>query len=265
MVALVVLLGQAWVRGDTAYDAKAYWSAARGDMYAHPGFGTALAYYYAPAFQQLLAPILDLPFPAFLGIWYVLLGAALVYLSRWWLLFTLAVVFVIEDMITGNIQVFMALAIVAGFRYPATWAFILLTKVTPGVGLLWFVVRREWRNLAIALGATAVIAGVSFVFAPSLWFDWVATLRANAGVDAAWPYFPFPLLVRLPAAAVVVTIGSLRGWRWSVPVAATLALPALWPVNMTLLVGVIPLIRRQATPVVVAGPEAQRAGAPASG
>ncbi len=46
----------------------------------------------------------------------------------------------------------MAAAIALGFRYPATWAFVLLAKVTPGIGLLWFLVRREWRNLAIALG-----------------------------------------------------------------------------------------------------------------
>ena len=53
----------------------------------------------------------------------------------------------------------MALAIVWGFRHPWTWSFVLLTKVTPAVGLLWFVVRREWRNLGIALGASAVLAG----------------------------------------------------------------------------------------------------------
>ncbi len=48
-----------------------------------------------------------------------------------------------------------------GFRYPAAWSLILLTKITPGIGLLWFAVRREWRALAIALGATAAIASVS--------------------------------------------------------------------------------------------------------
>jgi hypothetical protein len=32
-----------------------------------------------------------------------------------------------------------------------------------GHRLLWFVVRREWRNLAIALGGTAAIVAVSFV------------------------------------------------------------------------------------------------------
>ena len=34
----------------------------------------------------------------------------------------------------GNIHLWIAAAIVLGFRYPWTWAFVLLTKVTPGVG-----------------------------------------------------------------------------------------------------------------------------------
>ena len=55
----------------------------------------------------------------------------------------------------GNISLLLALAIVAGFSRPWTWAFVILTKITPGIGLLWFALRREWRSLAIALGATA--------------------------------------------------------------------------------------------------------------
>jgi hypothetical protein len=65
----------------------------------------------------------------------------------------------IADEITlGNIHAFMGLAVIAGLRWPGFWAFMLLTKVTPGVGLLWFVFRREWRSLAIAIGVTAAIA-----------------------------------------------------------------------------------------------------------
>jgi hypothetical protein len=55
----------------------------------------------------------------------------------------------------GNIHLLLAAAIGLGLRYPWTWAFVLLTKVTPGVGLIWFAVRREWRQLGIALGVTA--------------------------------------------------------------------------------------------------------------
>ena len=66
----------------------------------------------------------------------------------------------------GNPQIMIAAICVIGFRYPAAWSFAVLTKIAPGIGLLWFVARGEWRNLAIAIGATTLIAVVSFVLAP---------------------------------------------------------------------------------------------------
>ena len=144
-------------------------------------------------------------------------GAALVAVARSWLPVALLTGFVGLEVLRGNIETLMALAIVAGFRWPAAWAFILLTKVTPGVGLLWFVGRREWRSLAIAIGATAAIAAVSFVVAPAQWSAWVASLIANAGVSIPWEYFPVPLLVRLPIAAALALLAGWRGWRWLVP------------------------------------------------
>ena len=260
---LALILFQAWrTATDTsageAYDARAYWEAARGDPYARPVLGSPVAYYYSPAFLQVFGPILALSFPAFLAIWYVLNGTALVVVARSWLPVALLSGFVALEVLRGNIETLMALAIVAGFRWPAAWAFILLTKVTPGIGLLWFAVRREWRSLAWAIGGTAVVAGVSFVFAPRLWFAWLESLVANAGVSIPWAYFPVPLVVRLPIAAALVVIGALRGWRWMVPVASTLAMPALWPVNLTLLVAVFPLLgrwsERTAAPVAPSAP-----------
>ena len=70
-----------------------------------------------------------------------------------------------------------------GFRYPAAWSLILLTKVTPGIGLLWFAVRREWRSLAIALGATAVIAAVSLAIDPRAWFEWFGVIGVERRQD----------------------------------------------------------------------------------
>jgi hypothetical protein len=248
LVLLVTVLVRAWLSATDssageAYDARAYWEAARGEPYARPVLGTPVAYYYSPAFLQAFAPLFALSFPAFLAAWYALNGAALVAVTRSWLPVALLTGFVPLEILRGNIETLMALALVASFRWPAAWAFILLTKVTPGIGLLWFVGRREWRNLAIALGATAAIATVSFVVAPSLWFDWVGSLIGNAGVNIAWPYFPVPLAIRLPVAAALALLAGWRGWRWLVPVASTLAMPALWPVNLTLLVAVFPLLR----------------------
>jgi hypothetical protein len=201
-----------------------------------------MAYLYSPAFLQLFSPLFALPYTTFLAAWYVLNASALVAVVRGWLPAVLLTGFVVLDVIRGNIETLMALAIVASFRWPAAWAFILLTKVTPGIGLLWFVARREWRSLAIALGATAAVAGVSFALAPHLWGQWLASLVNNVGVRSEWPLFAVPLLIRVPVAAVLAFVAGLKGWRWLVPIASTLALPGLWPVNLTLLIAVIPLL-----------------------
>jgi hypothetical protein len=253
---LGVVLFQAWrtatpTTSGEAYDAFAYWAASRGgDPYGRPVLGAPVAYYYSPAFLQVLAPLLALPFSTFLAAWYVINGAALVAVARAWLPLAVVVGFVPLEILRGNIETLMALALVAGFRWPATWSFILLTKVTPGVGLLYFVGRREWRSLAVAIGATVAIAAVSFVLWPSQWFAWVSSLIANTGVNIDWPYFPVPLLVRLPIAAALALIAGVKGWRWLVPVASTLAMPALWPVNLTLLVAIFPLLPKRAVAAV---------------
>jgi glycosyl transferase family 87 len=108
---------------------------------------------------------------------------------------------------------------------------VLLTKPTLGIGLLWFVVRREWRHLAIALGTTAAIAIVSFVVAPAAWTEWVGALVANAGHPISPDYsgvIHIPLVIRLPLAAAVVIWGARTDRPVAVAIAATLALPILW-------------------------------------
>ena len=135
-------------------------------------------------------------------------------------------------------------AIVAGFRWPALWALPLLTKVSPGVGLLWFALRREWRNLAIAIGATVAISGVSFVVAPDLWFQWVRVLT-EAAKAPDWVFIiPIPFWIRAIAAVAIVSWGALTDRSWTVPVASMLALPILWVNGLSMLVAVIPLVPR---------------------
>jgi hypothetical protein len=142
----------------------------------------------------------------------------------------------------GNIHAFIAVAIVLGFRWPAAWAFILLTKVTPGVGLLWFVARREWRNLAIALGATAAIVAVSFAIAPPLWSEWVDVLASRStAANTAGIYGLIPLVMRLPIAAVLVVWAARTDRAWIVPLAAVLAMPVLWPNSYSVAVAAIAL------------------------
>ena len=96
----------------------------------------------------------------------------------------------------GNIHLWIAAAIALGFRYPWTWGFILLTKVTPGIGLLWFAVRREWRALGIALGVTGAIVAVSLLLDGQLWIDWLSFIGSTPeGGSVAQFQIPIPLLV----------------------------------------------------------------------
>jgi hypothetical protein len=127
---------------------------------------------------------------------------------------------------------------------------VLLTKITPGIGLLWFAVRREWRQLAIALGATAAIAAASALVMPDAWREWVDVIIGNAGKGGTWASVPVPLWLRLPAAVAIVVWGARTDRRWTVPVAAMLALPALWYGGISMLLAVIPLLDRdRAAPV----------------
>ncbi len=137
----------------------------------------------------------------------------------------------------GNVNLLIAAAVVVGFRYPASWAFVLLTKVTPGIGLVWFAVRKEWRSLAIATGATALLIGISLVFVPQLWPEWFATVTSEVGADSPGAHVPIPLVIRLPIAGALVAWGARTDRRWVVPIAVTLAVPTIWPAVLSILVG----------------------------
>jgi len=229
-------------------DAHTYWITDSANPYAASTPGTADAYFYSPAFAQLTAPIHLLSWEWFITLWTVLLTGTLAWQAGLWLGPALLLVPVFAELTVGNVHFLLAAAIVAGFRWPWTWSFVLLTKVTPGVGLLWFAIRREWRSLATALGATAVIAGISFLFAPSLWWQWVSLLMAAARAPDFVFIVPIPLWIRLIGAVVIVSWGALRDHRWTVILASCVALPVLWINGLAMLVGLIPLLSREVGP-----------------
>src|SRR6185503_15491963 len=145
-------------------DMHTYWATGDGFSYALSNPYVIGAYLYAPSFAQGLAPITStLPWPWFAALWTAAICAAYIWLVGRWAFPLVLTGAVALELYLGQIDVFIAAAVVIGFRYPAVWAFPLLTKVAPGIGLVWFLVRREWRNLAIALTATVAVAGVSAV------------------------------------------------------------------------------------------------------
>jgi hypothetical protein len=238
IVALSEPFGRWW--WGTAQDARSYWAPTLADPYAHARWTTPSAYVYSPAFLQLVAPLALLPWQAFVAAWTAILIGALRFLTGPRLL-AIGVLLAVPELIGGNISLLLAVAIVAGFRWPAAWAFVLLTKVTPGIGLLWFALRGEWRSLAIALGATFAIFLGSAVFMPAAWTEWLAVLTDAAGRSGTWAALPVPFLARLPFAVALIAWGASTNRRWTVPVAAMIALPALWYGGLSMLLAVIAL------------------------
>jgi hypothetical protein len=252
---LVVAFAEPWGRlWGTGQDARCYYQATLADPYLHSSWNDPIAYVYSPAFLQLVTPLTALPWQAFMAAWTALLIGAVRFLTGPRLLAAgLLFPFTAMEVAGGNVSLLLAVAIVAGFRWPAAWAIVLLTKITPGIGLLWFAVRREWRSLAIALGVTAAIAAVSYVTMPGAWQRWFEVIVANAGKGGTWASVPVPLWLRLPAAAALVVWGARTDRRWTVPVASMLALPALWYGGLSMLLAVIPLLntRRERVPPAV--------------
>jgi hypothetical protein len=222
-------------KGSAAFDVVSYYAFDLSNPYAISTVGALGFFPYSPAIALLFAPFHALPWMAFVMLWYTVLFCCVAWLGRRSFLAVLAFPPVAIDLYHGNIHLLLAVAIALSFRYPAAWSVVLLSKVTPGVGLLWFAVRREWRNLAIALSVTAAIVVVTVALMPTQWADWMHVLISNAGTPPPWPALPIPLLLRLPIAALIVTWGALTNRRWTVPLSAALAVPALWPGSFAIL------------------------------
>lgn len=242
LVTLGLALGVGYaIFGIRPTDADIFWRAGHQAHYYGTTWGADAAslYVYTPPLAQIVGL---LPFEVYLVGWMTLIFAGFWAATRSWSLLVFGVsaasllVFGLVRPLTspialstvGNPQVLVAAVCVLGFRHPALWSFVLLTKITPGIGLLWFAVRREWRSLAIAVGATVLIVAVSFVLAPAAWADFLRFATTNAGAKAPQPVVPIPFLARLPMSAALIVWGALTNRRWTVPIAAGWASVALY-------------------------------------
>ena len=239
--ALIVAFSEPWGRlWGTGQDARCYWQASLANPYLHSEWNDPIAYVYSPAFLQLVTPLTALSWQAFMAAWTALVIGAAAFLTGPRLLAAgLLFPFTAMEVAGGNIHLLLAVAIVLGFRWPATWALVLLTKITPGVALLWFAVRGEWRPLVIVGTATAAIVAASAVTMPEAWPRWIEVIVGNAGRGGTWASVPIPLWMRLPAAVALVVWGARTDRPWTVPVSAMLALPALWYGGISMLLAVI--------------------------
>jgi hypothetical protein len=230
------------------FDLWAYWSTQSGIDYANARPGMSGAYLYSPAFAHLIAPLTALSFPAFAAVWTGVLVVALGWLTGWRAFFVGVLAPVTMSIAIGQTDLLMAAAIVLGFRWPAAWVLPIVTKVTPGIGLLWFAVRREWRQLAIALGATFAVVSISWAIDPSAWQGWVGMLlRAEFPTAANGVFLPVPVWVRLPVVALLIAWGAQTDRRWVLPIGVCFSLPTVWLNTPTILLAILPLVAAGAT------------------
>ena len=216
-------------------DARAYWRVDLAHPYANSGVGDYSTYLYSPAFAQFLSPLYVLPFEAFFVLWTIASIAVLYWLVRPWP-WALLILFLpwTYELFVGQVHLFIAAAIVLGFRYPALWAFNILTKVTPG------------HRAAVVPGSPRV-AGARHrarhdagdrgrVVRPRA-DRLVRLVRVPAGSTGSGEL----LYARIAAAAVIVVAGALTDRRWAVPIAVWLALPVVWIESWVILLAIIRL------------------------
>jgi hypothetical protein len=242
------------------YDAFAYWNVDLAEAYT-VSLGQLGSFTYAPPVAILADTFGALEWPTFLFLWTMLLIGTIIWLagSPLWILAAFAFPPVALELYHGNIHILLAAALVLGFRHSWTWAFILLTKPTMGVGLLWFAARGEWRKLGVALGTTAALCLASWLVMPSLWSDYVGfIMQSAAGTGGPSVLIPVPVWVRLPIAAAIVLVGARTDRPWTVAVSAWLAMPVVWIASAAVLIALIPSLRKRGSADPVASPAVTR-------
>lgn len=148
-----------------SHDAAIYWSASLDQLYPvrwdTAGAPGVAGFLYPPPLALVLVPLHVLPWPIVQVAWTtVLFGCLWLLAGRLaWIAVAGGVIAVIRPelpgvfgsilgyALNGNIQLLIGVAVVVSFRWPAAWSFPLLTKVGPGIGILWYVARREWGSV----------------------------------------------------------------------------------------------------------------------
>jgi hypothetical protein len=234
---------------DQSVDAYAYWRpVGPGGPYEGAELGELGSFLYSPVFKLAFIPAGWLPWPVFNAAWTALNLAILRALGGRYALILLLFLPIPFEIISGNVHLLIAATIAWGLTRPSLWTIPLLTKVTPGVGIGWHVVRREWRALAVALGATGIAVGISVLLVPHWWADWIALLQGDP-LPTSTPgwYLPLSPFLRFPLAVGLVAWAGWTGRRWILPFATVLAMPVIWLNSLAVLAALVPLARDRAS------------------
>ena len=175
-------------------------------------------FFYAPPWAVLFASVSWVPIEVLYAGISVANVAALRYLAGSWLAVGWCFWFPLVPLTinTGNMNLLMAGAIVAGVRGSAFWPTLLASaKISPALALD----PRKWRGVVV----TALVLCSLTVPWLHLWPEWATQLATYAG-SGIGPQIPIPLIVRLPVAVVLLLL-----WRpWSRALAAVVAIPGFY-------------------------------------
>jgi hypothetical protein len=250
-----LLLVTAMARWGAPSDEHAYWLAARRIIEGQPLYDpaativTPFAYLYPPPLAQALVPVAAVvPSWLFSAGWTVLMGLALFWLAGRDVIRALAIVAfppVAVEFWFRNVHLFLAVLVVLGLRRAsAAFAVGAAIKVSPGLGIPYQAVRREWRNVAIAIAVGAAMLAASVVLSPDAWRAYVDfALSVDPLQQSSFVAIPFPIRAAAGFALALIA-GRLPRWAGDplLVVAVTLALPSLWFTGLSLLVAIVPLV-----------------------
>jgi hypothetical protein len=228
--------GMFWmhVTTDPLNDVHAYYEAgarlnAGLPLYVSSGdVATPLGYPYPPLLAILFRPLALLPFAAASAIWEVAVIASFVGTVWWgglrrretWFAVGILGLPIAWCVAIGQAQVMLTLFTAIG----APWSVALAAniKLFPALIALWWIGRREWRNLGVFAATMAALALLQLLLAPQATVDYVTaiSLKQVGHVQNLSPYAVSPLLwgaLALGGVGVVLRLAPTR-WGWAAAV-----------------------------------------------
>lgn len=254
-VLLVVVAANRWA---APQDEHAYWLAGQRVLTGEPLYDptatsiTPYTYWYPPPFAQVLAPITALlPSAAFTWAWTGLLLGCLLWLGGCRPLVALALAAFLPvpiELWTRNVHLVLAVIIALGvLRWPWMFAIGAYTKLAPGLGIVYLLARKRWRDAGLAIAVGIGILIVSIGLGPGSWADFTGIMRGRGPTDVSG-ILPTPYVVRAGAGLALTLIAARCRPRWGEPllvVAIVVASPTLWVDALSMLVAILPIVERR--------------------
>jgi hypothetical protein len=236
-------------------DEHAYWLAGQRLLTGAPLYDptatavTPYAYWYPPPLAQVLAPVSAVLSSAqFSWAWTALLLACLLWLGRGRPLVALALVAflpVAVELWFRNVHLLLAAIVaLAILRWPWMFALGAIIKLAPGLGIVYLLVRRRWRDAAIAVAVGLALVLVSVILDPGAWAGFVDIIRGRGPGDVAG-LLPIPYAVRAAAGLALTIVAGRLAPRVGEPllvVAIVVASPTLWLDALAMLAAIVPVV-----------------------